>query len=100
MSRAFHSAAAVSVGETASATRPSCARWALTSVTTWAARSARLAGQLGAGTQLPAAVAAAGGAGAGGPPGRGGGRGGGGGGQRGGGAGGADRMGALGPPPP
>src|SRR4051794_3791297 len=60
MSRAFHSAAAVSVGETTSGTRPSCARWALTSVTTCAARSARSAGQVGAGTQLPAAVAAAG----------------------------------------
>src|SRR5690349_4455175 len=60
MLRAFHSAAAVSVGETTSGARPSCARWALTSVTTWAARSARSAGQLGAGTQLPAAVATAG----------------------------------------
>ena len=50
----------VSVGETTSGTSPSCARWALTSVTTWAARSARSAGQFAAGTQLPAAVAAAG----------------------------------------
>src|SRR6266508_3605419 len=61
MLRAFHSAVAVRVGETTSAARPSCCvRWALTSATTWAARSARLAGQLAAGAQSPAAAAAAG----------------------------------------
>ena len=60
MLRAFHVAAASSVGETTSACSPSCARWALTSVTTWAARSARSAGHVAAGVQSPAPVAAAG----------------------------------------
>src|SRR5436190_15551462 len=60
MLRAFHSADAVSVGETRSGTSPTWARWALTSITTCAARSARPAGQPTAGTQVPVAAAAPG----------------------------------------
>src|SRR6476619_2520488 len=55
MWRAFQAAAAESVGVVTSAGAPTEARWALTSVRTAPARSARAAGQ-SPGVQLPPAV--------------------------------------------
>src|SRR4051794_27468477 len=64
MWRAFQVAAAVKVGETISGCRPRPARWELTRSTTWAARSAPLAGHAADGVQSPPAPAAGGGPGA------------------------------------